>query len=268
MNRATLELQTLLSRRGLHELAWYPSAGNDYRDVLETSKARLAFHGFEQAPDVLIHTDPTTDCLNVCAPHVLHQDLRTTVTVTSVERIVIPQPDQQEDDCHKQGARGAVITLLDVTAWSDVLGLVNATVVHVPRSNYEFFNEFVVQGGIRFHTLIKVRLGCGFGLCNRCICAVYPWLYWAGCRQVLADGEVHPSRARLMDVEREIKRHHPRDVRPNFRARPTRLVRPTTWSGFEVQAYQLELCDPRKIPVSPIDLIHSIAKPPWGNDSR
>lgn len=267
MNRATFELQTMLSRRGLHELAWYPSAGDDYRDILETSKGRLAFHGFEHAPDVLIHTDPTTDFSKVCAPHVLYQGTRTTVTATSVERIFIPQPDRQEDDCHKEDERGSVITVLDVMVWSDVLGLVNATVVHLPRSNYEFFNEFVVQGGIRFRTLIKVRLGCGFGLCNRCICAVYPWLYWAGCRQVLADGEVHPSHARLMDVEREINRYHPRDVRPNFRARPARLGEPTTWSGFEVHAYRLELCDPWIAPVSPIDLIHSIAKPPWDNDS-
>ena len=193
----------------------------------------------------------------------LHRDHRTTVTVTSVERISIPQPHRSEDDCQDRGKRGSVITVLDVTALSDVLGYVHATIAHVPRSNYEFFNEFVVQGGVRFGTLVKVRLGCGKGMCNRCICAIYPWLYWAGCRQVLADGEVHPSRASLTDVEFEIRRHHACDVRPNFRVRPARLGVPTRWSGFEVYAYRLELCDPWDTHVSPIDLIESIAKPPW-----
>ena len=158
MNHSTLELQGLLTRRGLKEIAWYPSAGGDYRDVLETSKTRLAFHGLEHAPDVFIHTDPTNDFSNISESDVLHQDLRTTVTVKSVERIWIPQPSRQEDDCHEMGERGSEITVLEVIARSDVLGRIDATIVHVPRSNYEFFNEFVVQGGIRFGTLVKVRL--------------------------------------------------------------------------------------------------------------
>ena len=264
MNHATLKLQALLTRRGLKEIAWYPSAGGVYRDVLETSKTRLAFHGLEHAPDVFIHTDPTNDFSNISESDVLHQDLRTTVTVKSVERIWIPQPYRQEDDCHEMGERGSEITVLEVIARSDVLGRIDATIVHVPRSNYEFFNEFVVQGGIRFGTLVKVRLGCGMGMCRRCICDIYPWLYWAGCRQVLADGEVHPNFAGQFEVDQEVERHHRREVRPNFCARRTQLTNPIIWSEYQVHAYRLEACDPRITPISPMELIHSIAKPPWG----
>ena len=116
-------------------------------------------NGLEHAPDVFIHTDPTNDFSQISESDVLHQDLRTTVTVKSIERIWIPQPHRQEDDCHEMGERGSEITVLEVIARSDVLGRIDATIVHVPRSNYEFFNEFVVQSGIRFGTLVKVRLG-------------------------------------------------------------------------------------------------------------
>lgn len=61
-------------------ILWYPSAGNDYRDVLETSSPRVDQHGIKLLPKLYIHTDYSRS--HVKLDGIIHDDGRTIVKLT------------------------------------------------------------------------------------------------------------------------------------------------------------------------------------------
>ena len=63
---ADQRLLELKDRIGVNPLtSWYPSAGNDYRDLIELSAPKADASVIRELPDLFVHTDCIPDCLNL-----------------------------------------------------------------------------------------------------------------------------------------------------------------------------------------------------------
>lgn len=224
---------------GAESLAWYPSAGKDFRTLLEFSPERARQHGFTSLPSLFIFTDGSIDPRRFTQGEVLHQDAHTQVVCLSSEPVEANLfPSLYSADINpsflRRGDHGAA--LLRVQLLSDSLGEIQGSVLYLPMTNLQFLLGWVGEAGIRICSLVRVRLGLGCGGCNQCLSPVYPWLRWMGFTQLLLDGEAHADRR---DAVRDALISHgfPKNP-PSFSVERGGLVVPT-WSDYHVRAYKL-----------------------------
>ncbi len=248
------------------EIAWYPSCGTDLRPVMEFGPSRLAFHGLQLAPRILIYTDPSGHSLLRCISpgDVLHSNAARGTVVTCLDQRWISTDtcsDLDGSDCNFHCSHRNEVAMLRIQADSPVAGRCESTVLVLPMSNRQFLLGWVARYGVRFGSLVRVRMGLGMGGCFECLSYVYPWLWWCGCRQMLADGEVHGDRT---------EQCRSRLISAGFPARPPafRVVQSgpvVRWSGYDVRALRLEAthgCFDSAH--QDRELIASVSMAPWG----
>ena len=56
-DKAQQALDAFFSGIDEEKILWYPSAGKDYRDLMEVTPERLALHGIPEQPTIICHTD-------------------------------------------------------------------------------------------------------------------------------------------------------------------------------------------------------------------
>lgn len=156
--------------QGEPRIAWYPSAGQDFRDLLylnpQYSKVNPASQPDPQAPDIFLHTDyfpwyssTFLDTLN------LYLDERTNVCVRSIEELPpcrLPLHNGVVDFPKGSRATGRVL-FLDISVCSETLGIYSAPVVYAFVENSAFCAERILPlEGVLSH-VIHVRYGGGCG---------------------------------------------------------------------------------------------------------
>lgn len=227
---------------------WYPSAGNDYRDILEFSHSQRNIHHLPIQPWLFVHTSVGGRGF---ANGPQFEDEYTSVQTLRRGKFRLAESvawgvglndawEHYRDGVRAHGVGRAVDYSGSCRAWlsqvlvkSNQVGEVRAWVLEIEQSNYDFFARFVVQGGLRFSTLVQVRQGCGLGGCTRSTAELTPWLAWAGCRQMICDGEFHAPEGfdQVVSVFREAGA--PLDP-PSFTVE--HRTDSFRWSGFEVAA--------------------------------
>lgn len=224
---------------GAESLVWYPSAGRDFRALLEFSPERARQHGFTSLPSLFIFTDGSIDPRRFMQGEVLHHDAHTQVVCLSsdpVEANLFPSlhsADINPSDLPRE-SRGAA--LLRIQLRSDSLGVIQGNVLYLQMTNLQFLLGWMGEVGVRIGSLVRVRMGLAQGGCNQCISPVYPWLCWLGFTQLFLDGEAHTD---SRDAVREaLIRHGFPLTPPRFSVEGGKLVVPT-WSGYDVRAYKL-----------------------------
>lgn len=152
-------------------IAWYPSAGTDFRDLMYLSP-RVA-EAFPSAgpepppPDLFLHTDyyPWSATGPLPAGPVLHEDRHTRVSVRDLEEL--PRCDLPLDPELVRFPEGSDLTGRAFFLWialrSDRLGEITAPVLYVFAENTAFWAERLLPAGARLSHLIRVRYGGGFG---------------------------------------------------------------------------------------------------------
>lgn len=226
--------------RGPMDLLWYPSAGTDFRPLLEFSRSRLSTHGFTDRPSLFIFTDGSVDPRRFALGAPLFQDRNTRVQCQSIEPVraeLFAHFDASDlhagfydSVAHSSGSGAA---LLKVSIESQQLGVVCGNVLYLPMSNFQFLHGWIGEAGVRIGTLVRVRMGLGFGGCLRCLAPVHPWLSWMGFRQLLLDGEAHLDEA--VPTRTALERHGFPSSPPSFEVRLRNPVTPR-WSGYDVVA--------------------------------
>lgn len=182
-------------------ILWYPSAGNDYRDILELTPERASKHNINILPEVFIHTDYTTNenfvSLN-CG--IIHKDSRTLVKLSDKTELTISKEwrDKIEYEvCRdfasfsKETHSEPTIFLLDMVIESRQLGTVTMPVLYFKFENINFFREVVLKQKLNVTHFVKVREGCGFGGNKKSITFAYAFLGLMQTRYLLVDNEVH-----------------------------------------------------------------------------
>jgi hypothetical protein len=220
-------------------LAWYPSSGKDYHDVLELGFAsRRQLHGLTVRPALFVHTDASVRLSGEFA------DDRTSVRRLSEVRFRIPDEVRHLDTLRDQrfDERLSEARLIKVEAVSTALGTVQAYVLHLPMSNYTFFARWVVGMGVNIHTVVQVRQGLGLGGCLLGLFYLYPWFADHGIRELLTDGEVHNVLPKVAGQVLEIlvssgANEHPEGFNVEHPGEYGRTG--ITWSGYTVGSVRI-----------------------------
>lgn len=181
-------------------ILWYPSAGNDYRDILELTPERASKHNINILPEVFIHTDYTTNekfaSLN-CG--IIHKDSRTLVKLSDKTELTISKGWRDKikyDVCRDfvgfpEIHSEPTIFLLDMAIESRQLGTVKKPVLYFKFENINFFREVVLKQKLNITHFVKVREGCGMGGNNKSITFAYAFIGLMQTRYLLVDNEVH-----------------------------------------------------------------------------
>jgi len=158
------------SFEGEPRIAWYPSAGEDFRDLLylspEYSRLNPA-NGIEpDAPDIFIHSDYFPwDSSEFLDSRKLHLDDNTSITLKAIEELpscVLPLDPEVVDSPEGSVATGRVL-FLEIEVKSEKLGQYTRPVLYVFSENGAFCAERIIPEGGWLSHIVHVRFGGGLG---------------------------------------------------------------------------------------------------------
>ena len=164
---------------GDERVLWYPSAGEDYRDIMEMYEKRRVPHGIELVPNVYCHTDYRRPP-NIAEGTVLRDDGRTRIELLESHKLFIRT--------EFAGNNEPEVYLMRIKIESESLGTTEHWVFRFVMENNEFLEHILLRGKVRVSHLVKVREGLGFGGGNgRSIAVAYGFLGLLGLKYVIAD---------------------------------------------------------------------------------
>ncbi len=224
-------------------ILWYPSAGKDYRDVMEMTPERLAMHQIPEQPTIICHTDYMHNWTGLDRQSrylCMRNDAHTTVMVVEKHPLALTPGNEvdyyvrQENISRLPETFEPLIYLLKLRIQSDTLGEFDAHVFYFVFENYYFLEKMILKKRLAITHFVKVRQGCGFGGCRKCISVFYSLLGYVGVRYLLVDAEVHYDLA----IHHRIANKH-RIEHKNYRLQ--RIGMPVLrWSGFRIRAFKVE----------------------------
>jgi hypothetical protein len=151
-------------------IAWYPSAGSDFRALLymspEYAKINPAKKREERFPDIFLYTDyypwPGSGFLDSST---IYKDARTLVKLDKMEELPgLNLPIDNEIAVFPEGSKVTGRTLyLEVSIRSDILGEFTYPVVYAFVENEPFCSRVLLSGKNRISHIIHVRYGGGCG---------------------------------------------------------------------------------------------------------
>lgn len=183
-------------------ICWYPSAGQDFRDVLYLSRAYAKYNpatGPEaDPPDLFLRTDYNPwDWPEFLEHSVVHKDARTVIRVKKMEEVArIPLPLHEElvyfSEPNENSGR---IVYLRLSIDSDRFGsLPDAHVLYAFVENSAFCAEVMSPSGARLSHLINVRYQCGWS--GGSVKSRGNWMSGVigrlGCRTLITDRNLGP----------------------------------------------------------------------------
>ena len=275
-------------------LSWYPSSGRCFRDLLAWRRIRP--FDFPE-PDLMIHTDCWQN-ISFNEGQIYNYE-KTTVTITRKSQQLIDEKyifyDVHSPYAHGERHRKHELSLLEVVIESKQIGTFTKPVLFFHFENYNWFQQFVLLGGLKLSHMFKLREGCGFGGNSKSISSMYCLLGYMGCKYLLADQEIHfdPAMAESLEnfefntewehqmaLDRRIDRGHfmrQREMRqqhrPNFTAQPFKINtidRYLNLSGYETFIHEIKLLgqdanpDWRNRVLATISNGSAWYKPEWG----
>ncbi len=149
-------------------IAWYPSSGEDFRDLLFLHKSynEEDISGkVPEPPEFFIHTDyfPWSTSTFLDTP-IIHDDQRTKITVTALEELPgLNLPLDKEivafDGSHATGK----VLYLELLVESNRFGTFTARLIYAFVENEAFCAKVVLPNAGRFSHIVRVVYGSGFG---------------------------------------------------------------------------------------------------------
>lgn len=155
---------------GEPRIAWYPSAGRDFRDLFYLhpvfSEMNPPTRPEPPLPDIFIHTDyfPWSDPTFLDDP-LIHEDRHTTVIVLDIEELprrILPLDDEIVVAPQGGPSNGRVV-FLEVEIQSDVSGRFIRPVLYVFAENAAFCARRLLPLEARLSHIIHQRYGGGCG---------------------------------------------------------------------------------------------------------
>ncbi len=157
------------AQRGSPRIAWYPSAGDDWRDLLFLSERYRhlspAVHQEPAEPDIYLHTDYLAgDYFNPFDNNVLmHDGPRTDITVLNEEFLPESRLAFHSDlvDCHPSPVLGRVAFMV-LHIESNALGSWEVPVIYAAVENTAMA-DMMLKHKARVSHIIQIRFGHGLG---------------------------------------------------------------------------------------------------------
>lgn len=205
----------LSSFTGEPRIAWYPSAGEDFRDLLylhpKFAELRPASKPEPRSPDIFLHTDyfPWSTSTFLDTP-VIHSDDRTSIFIKSMEELPcrdLPLDEQIVAFPNGSHATGRVL-FLELNVGSHLLGDFSVPVIYGFVENAAFCARVALPQEARFSHIIHVRFGggCGGGglSSGTWLLNVLPQLH---CEVFITDGHYAKGQGRQSGDERTYARY-------------------------------------------------------------
>jgi hypothetical protein len=220
-------------------ILWYPSAGIDFRDILELSPKRARDHRVTELPDLFIHTDYKpcwgVDWLN--SGGIVYDDNRTSVRIKNIFELQLIKKFQYSInpefvDFPNDAPIEPTIYLLDILVTSNILGMVRQTVIYFLFENINFLDEIILKNNIPITFLVKVREGCGFGGNRKSISLAYAFLSALKTKYILIDQEEHTD----FQLINQLKNKH--NLSPLYYDLK-KIASINCWSGFKVNIFSI-----------------------------
>jgi len=201
------------SLRDNSKILWYPSAGNDYRDILEFSEVEIDEKNIRgrinivtdyriPAPNLFIHTDYNKKWVKL-RRGILYKDRKTEIIAREIYPLSIDPSVKYEIngnfvDFPGNAPHEPEIYLLDLEITSNKLGKIEKPVIYFLFENINFFREVLLKHRINVAYMVKVREGCGFGGNKKSVTNIYPYFSVLKTEYLIADDEIPPfDRRRL-----------------------------------------------------------------------
>lgn len=207
------------------KILWYPSAGNDYRDLLEltdvrnnlkdsdiltpTTKDNLKRGEMEKRiniaidyklthlPDLFIHTDYNKKLVTL-KKGVIFDDSKTQVQINELYPLKINDKfdikyeiNPEFVDFPQDAPKSPEIYLLDITLKSNILGEIKRPVIYFLFENINFLQEILLKNKINISYIVKVREGCELGGNRKSITVAYTFLSILKTEYLIIDNEVY-----------------------------------------------------------------------------
>ena len=209
-------------------IAWYPSAGGDFRDLLFLH-SQLHHDGEPAVPDLFLHTDywmPSEWDLSV--GKVLLADGRTTISVADVEelpRLDLPLDPRLVDFPQGTAGTGRVL-FMRLLVKSALLGTFERPVLYAFVENAALVRRIAWPAGAVFSHLIHVRYGGGCGGSRTAGEWLRHTLTPLGVELLISDG-----RSNICPADDLIREFYPDIWRPIPALRHVRTVKGESWSN-------------------------------------
>jgi hypothetical protein len=216
-------------------ISWYPSAGNDYRDIMELSEERARLHNIKELPDLFIHTDYSTNSVNLDG--IVYNDGRTIVQIENKFELQLTHIfNYHVNPIYAHFASHApqepTIYLLDISVSSEALGVIKRTVIYFLFENINFLDQIILKNKIKISHFVKVREGCSFGGNGKSISIAYAFLSTFNTKYLLIDNEVDVD---FKIVNQLIRRNRLSPSTYDL----TEITSINDWSGFNVNIFSI-----------------------------
>lgn len=214
-------------------IAWYPSAGLDFRDLIEVNRTQIE-------PDIFFHTDYNSSWVKIECGLVFNDD-RTKVFIDRVTELKFKKKvnyiiNHDYIDFPNDANPFPKIYLLDVIIESG-FGEIRKPVVYFYMENINFLDEFLLKFKIKLSHFIKVREGCGLGGNRKSISIAYAFLGELKVKHILVDNEEHTDKELIKYIS------HKHDIIPiKYELKnPFQRRNIADWSGFSVKVLDVKL---------------------------
>jgi hypothetical protein len=223
------------------KILWYPSAGFDYRDLLEMTRENRTRHGISQAPNIICHTDycySWTKLENI-EDDILYSDSQ--MTVKLIEKIpldIAPEVgfqyivDPNYVDFPQNAPEKPTVFLLNLEVTSVELGTFSASVFFFVLENYNFLQEILLKHKIHISHFVKICEGCGFGGNRNSITVFYSLLGNLSVKYLLVDNEIHYNRTTHDEIAARYNICH-----KNFELEMLNTL--PSWSDFSAKIFKV-----------------------------
>lgn len=225
------ELQSRIGRTP--NIAWYPSAGLDFRDLIEVNRTKIE-------PDIFFHTDYSSNWVELKCGLVFN-DERTKVFIHNITElkfkkkvnyIINPNYVDFPEDANPLPR----IYLLDLIVESG-FGKLIKPVLYFFMENINFLDEILLKNNIKLSHFIKVREGCGMGGNRKSISIVYAFLGELKVKHILVDSEEHTDKELINYIS---CKHDIIPIKYELK-NPSQRRNIADWSGFSVKVLDVKL---------------------------
>jgi hypothetical protein len=184
------------------KILWYPSSGNDFRDVINFSSLVNRNIEANDLPNLFIHNDYDSRSFDKITSSSVNNstifcDDNTTINIE--EKIVLRFNLQAKGnytvreryvDFYEYKLNIPHIYLLRLSINTTKFGNIKANLLYVSFENINLF-EFFMSNSIKIDFMVKVREGCGFGGNRMSVTQVYYLLSRIGLKYLINDTEIH-----------------------------------------------------------------------------
>ncbi len=222
-----------------NNIAWYPSAGLDFRDLLELSNPI-----YKELPDLFIHTDykpywslenPVFETFKIGKVNNQFDNnfdyFIDDVFELELTELINYSVDTNYVDFPNDAPRLPKIFLLYVSVNHDGY-TISKPVLYFVFENINFLEEILLKQRIKISHFVKVREGCGFGGNRKSISIVYAFIAKLGIKYLFIDNEENTD----LELVNRIKIRHRVE---NCSCELEFIISINNWSGFTVNIFEV-----------------------------